>query len=130
HDLVVAEHLRGGVADADLLPVMERLLHVDGHVLQRAHALERAPVRADHRSRLREGVEIAAHGDGGDAEAAHQLLDRDAGLLLDEVEDLPAALLHEQARLSGRGHWAAIITSLSFAILCFRLAVIWSRAET
>jgi hypothetical protein len=94
----------GGVADADLLAVMERLLHVDGHVLERAHALERAAVRADHRPRLRERVEVPAHGDGGDAEAAHQLFHRHARLLLDEIENLPPALLDEQARLSGGGH--------------------------
>ena len=41
HDLALADHLRGGIADADLLAVMERLLDVDGGVLQCAHALQR-----------------------------------------------------------------------------------------
>jgi hypothetical protein len=53
---------------------------------------------------LRERVEIAAHGDGGDAEAVDQLLHGDARLLLDEVEDLAAALLDQEARLARCRH--------------------------
>jgi hypothetical protein len=59
--------------------------------------------------------------DGGDAEAVDQLLHRDTRLLLDEVEDLAAALLHQQARLARCRHVARIITSrccfLSFAFV-------------
>ena len=36
HRLVVPDHLGGGVADADLLAVVQRLLDVDGHVLEGA----------------------------------------------------------------------------------------------
>ena len=51
---------------------------------------------------LGEGVEVAANGDRGDPEAAHQLLHRDPLLRLEELEDAAAALLDQQSRLLHR----------------------------
>ena len=92
------DHLRGGVADADLLGVVQRLLDRDRHVVGRVAALERAAVRADDRAEAGERVEVAADRDRGDREARHQLLDRDPLLLVEQLEDPAPALLDQQAR--------------------------------
>ena len=101
HDrFVVADQAGRGLTDAHLLAVMQRLLDRDRHVLL-IEPLERAAVRAHHAAPVGERVEVAADGHGGDAEPRDELLDRRAFLSVQQLEDAPAALLHEQPDAPG-----------------------------
>lgn len=92
---VFADQTGRGVTDAHFLAVMQRLLDRDRHVLL-IEPLERAAVRAHQTARVGERVEVAADGHGRDAEPRDELLDRRAFLPVEQFEDAPPALLHEQ----------------------------------
>ena len=83
------------MADAQLLAMVQRLLDRDADVAL-VEALQRAAVRSHQRAAVGERVEIAADGHRRHVEPLDEILDRDAILLVEQIEDAPAPLLDQQ----------------------------------
>ncbi len=75
--------------------MIQRLLDGDADVAV-VEALQCAAVRPHQGPAAGEGIEIAPDGHRRDVEALDEVLDRDAILLVEQIEDAPAPLLDQQ----------------------------------